>query len=483
MVKQERKRRCCGIDVHKNSVSVCLLPAEGQPEGAVKRRNFPTFTRDLKQLRTWLKKSGVTDIAMESTGQYWRPLWNVLEGEFEKLLLVNPQHIKGLDGRKTDRRDAQWIAELLEDKRLKGSWVPSREIRELRDLTRQRVHTKEDLTRVRNRIEQLCQSGNIKVSSVASDLFGKSGRSMLKALVEGKRDAGWMADYARGTLRNKKAELEAALEGTFTAEQRWLLGRELMQMEWLEQQVAALEEEIEQRVACFSEPVRRLMTIPGVDRITAWTIVAEIGVDLRAFEDARHLVSWAGLCPGNRESGGKRMSGRTRKANSYIKRALCQAAWAAAHTKNTYLSAFYRRLYVRKGAPKAVMALAHHILTIVYHVLARGEEYVELGADYYDRRNKTRVVNRLVKRLAGLGFQVTLNPSSPLEFEEAVPNDPPPVLPPEGGGEGAVSDVAVRRRGRGRPCKCAERGIICGHGRLPDAKSLIEKPPTRVEFS
>ncbi len=220
MAKEGLRRRCCGIDVHTNSVSVCVLPAEGQKDEAVKRRNFPTFTRDLKQLRSWLKKCGVTEIAMESTGQYWRPLWNLLEGEFEKLLLVNPQHIKGLDGRKTDRRDAQWIAELLEDKRLKGSWVPPREIRELRDLTRQRVHTQGDLTRVRNRIEQLCQSGNIKVSSVATDLFGKSGRSMLKALVEGKRDAGWMADYARGTLRNKKPALEAALEGTFTTEQR-----------------------------------------------------------------------------------------------------------------------------------------------------------------------------------------------------------------------------------------------------------------------
>jgi transposase len=480
-VKEGLKRRCCGIDVHKTSVSVCVLPAEGQKGEVVKRRNFPTFTRDLKQLRNWLKKCGVTEIAMESTGQYWRPLWNVLEGEFEKLLLVNPQHIKGLDGRKTDRRDAQWIAELLEDKRLKGSWVPPREIRELRDLTRQRVHTQEDLTRVRNRIEQLCQSGNIKVSSVATDLFGKSGRSMLKALVEGKRDAGWMADYARGTLRNKKRELEVALEGTFTAEQRWLLRRELLQMEWLEQQVATMEAEIEQRVAGFSEPLRRLLTIPGVDRIIAWTILAEVGVDVSAFEDARHLASWAGLCPGNRESGGQRKSGRTRKANCYVKRAFCQAAWAASHTKNTYLSAFYRRLCVRKGAPKAVMALAHHIITIVYHLLARQEQYVELGGDYYDQRNKTKTVDRLVKRLTGLGFEVTLNPSQALEFEPVVPAEPPSVLPlPLDSG---ASEVAADRRKRGRPCKCAERGIVCKHGRWPEPKSLIEQPSTSGEFS
>jgi len=200
---------------------------------------------------------------------------------------VNPQHSKGLDGRKTDRRDAQWIAELLEDGRLKGSFVPPREIRELRDLTRQRVHTLEDRTRVRNRIEQLCQANNIKVSSVATDLFGLSGRSMLKALVEGKRDAGWMADYARGTLR-KKRQLESALDGTFTAEQRWLLGRELAQMEWLEKQLEAIEAEIERRTAAFSEELRRLVTIPSVDCITAWTIVAEVGVDMQPFEDARH---------------------------------------------------------------------------------------------------------------------------------------------------------------------------------------------------
>jgi transposase len=343
------------------------------------------------------------------------------------------------------------------------------------------VHTQEDLTRVRNRIEQLCQSGNIKVSSVATDLFGKSGRSMLKALVEGKRDAGWMADYARGTLRNKKRELEVALEGTFTAEQRWLLRRELLQMEWLEQQVATMEAEIEQRVAGFSEPLRRLLTIPGVDRIIAWTILAEVGVDVSAFEDARHLASWAGLCPGNRESGGQRKSGRTRKANCYVKRAFCQAAWAASHTKNTYLSAFYRRLCVRKGAPKAVMALAHHIITIVYHLLARQEQYVELGGDYYDQRNKTKTVDRLVKRLTGLGFEVTLNPSQALEFEPVVPAEPPSVLPlPLDSG---ASEVAADRPKRGRPCKCAERGIVCKHGRWPEPKSLIEQPSTSGEFS
>jgi transposase len=232
------------------------------------------------------------------------------------------------------------IADLPESGKLKGSWVPPKPIRELRDLTRHRVNVLEDLNRAKNRIEQLCQTGNIKVSSVATDLFGVSGRKMRKAIVEGKHDPGWMADYARGRLRGKRRESELALQGTFTAEQRWLLDKELRQVEWLETQTEALEQEIERRVAVFEEPMQRLATIPGIDRKTAWTIVAEVGVDLSAFAEAKHLASWAGLCPGNRESGGKRMSGRTRKANRYVKRAMCQAAWAASHTKDTYLSAF-----------------------------------------------------------------------------------------------------------------------------------------------
>ena len=375
---EPKHRRCCGIDVHKKSVTVCVLPPVGKPEMEVRKRNFRTFTRDLKQLRAWLKNCKVTEIAMESTGQYWRSIWNLLEDHFEKLILVNPQHIKGLNGHKTDPKDAQWIAELLETGKLKGSWVPAREIREVRDLTRQRVHVLEDMNRVKNRIEQLCQTGNIKVSSVATDLFGVSGRRMLKAVVEGKHDAGWMADYARGSLRGKRRELELALEGSFTGNQRWLLDKELRQLEWLESQIPVLEQEIERQLGPFQEPMRRLMTIPGIDRKTAWTIVAELGVDMGVFTDSKHLASWAGLCPGNRESGGKRMSGRTRKANRYVKRGMCQAAWAASHTKNTYLHAFYRRIQMRKGAPKAVMALAHHMIAIVYNTLARGEEYVEL---------------------------------------------------------------------------------------------------------
>ena len=470
---KEKHRRCCGIDVHKDSVMVCVLPPMGQSQIAVKKRRFPTFTRDLRQLRAWLKNCQVTEIAMESTGQYWRPLWNLLEGEFAKLILVNPQHIKGLNGYKTDPKDAQWIADLLEGGKLKGSWVPPRPIRELRDLTRQRVHVLEDVNRAKNRIEQLCQTGNIKVSSVATDLFGASGRRMLQAIVEGKHDAGWMADYAQGKLRGKRRQLEYALEGSFTGEQRWLLDRELRQVKWLEEQIEVLEQEIERRVAVFAESIQRLLTIPGIDRKTAWTIVAEVGVDMSVYRDARHLASWAGLCPGNRESGGKRMSGRTRKANRYVKRALGQAAWAAAHTKQTYLSAFYRRMSVRKGAPKAVVALAHHMLTVVYQVLSRGEEYVEFGGDYYDQRSKPKVVARLVTRLVRLGYSVDLTPLQPQTSEDLTPAASVP-------GQITESAAVKPKRRTGRPCKCAERGLICKHQTVIQINSLIQETSSPV---
>jgi transposase len=349
--------------------------------------------------------------------------------------------------------------------KLRGSWVPPRAMRELRDLTRQRVHVLEDLNRAKNRIEQLCQSGNIKVSSVATDLFGVSGRKMLQAIVEGKHDAGWMADYAKGSLRGKRRESALALEGSFTGEQRWLLERELRQVEWLEQQSAAMEQEIARRVVAFEEPIRRLMTIPGMERRTAWTIVAEIGVEMSVFADGPHLASWAGLCPGNRESGGKRMSGRGRKANRYVKRAMCQAAWAASHTKQTYLSAFYRRMCVRKGAPKAVMALAHHLLLVIYPVLRRGEEYVELGGDYYDQRNKPQVVARLVRRLSQLGYAVQLQPTETIPSQGfATAPTTLAVAPTETSapiGQGGSSTTLPAKRRRGPPMQvCREENSL-----------------------
>lgn len=419
-------RRCCGIDVHKKNISVCVLPPVGNRAIAVKQEVFRTFTRDLKRLRVWLLKCKVTEIVMESTGQYWRPVWNVLEGAFPRLLLMNPQHVKGLKGRKTDRLDAQWLATKLQNEDLKGSFIPPRDIRELRDLTRLRVHWLQDLNRVKNRIGQLCETGNIKISCVATDLFCFSGRQMLASLAEGRRDAGWMADYARGSLRGKKYQLELALQGTFSDHQRSVLARLLDQLKSLEQRIAELTAEIEKRVAIYEDLLRRLDTIPGFDRITAWTVLAELGTDMSVFEDADHLASWAAVCPGNRESGGKRMSGKTRKGNRYLRRALCQSAWAATHKKDSHLAVLFRRIRARRGEQKAILALAHELLTIVFHVLLHDTVYKELGADHYDQQNKPKVTRKLVERLQRLGYYVTLQPvETPVESTSSIAPTPP----------------------------------------------------------
>jgi transposase len=449
-------RRCCGIDVHKKSVTVCVLPPVGTAESGVKTRVFRTFTRDLRELRGWLKHCRVSEVIMESTGQYWRAVWNVLEGEIARLVLMNPAHVKGLDGRKTDCMDARWLAEQLESRRLKGCFVPPRPLRELRDLTRARVHLLQEANRVKNRITQLCESGNLKISSVASDLFGVSGRRMLQAVVEARHDAGWIADYARGTLRSKpkQQELRRALEGTFTDHQRSMLAEQLKHLEWLEREVSVLETEIRERMLDYQAQMELLVTIPGVDRITAWTLLAELGPDMSVFDDAQHAASWAGLCPGNRESGGKRLSGRTRKANPYLRRTLCQAAWAASHTKGTYLAACYRRVRGNRGHNKAIVALAHQLLIIAYHLLGTGQPYRELGEDYFDQRNKPKVTRRLVERLTRLGFAVTLQP--------IVAPAPVATLPTDSAAATSVTPIPPRR-GPGRPCKCASRGLPCSH--------------------
>ena len=456
-------RRCCGIDVHKKMLTVCVLAPVGSRGVAVKEQKFRTFTRDLKRLRQWLVQCKVTEIVMESTGQYWRPVWNILEEhEFGRLVLVNPQSVKALKGRKTDRIDARWLATRLERDDLKGSFIPPRDIRELRDLTRLRVHWLEDLNRVKNRIGQLCESGNIKISSVASDLFGVSGRRMLASLTEGNRTPGWMADYARGTLRARKAQLEMALQGTFTAHQRAVLSRLLAQMHGLETQLQEVTAAIEKHVASHEDLIARLDTIPGIDRITAWTVLAEIGTDMSVFGDAPHLASWAALCPGNRESGGKRISGKTRKGNRYIRRALCQSAWAAAHTKDTHVAALFRRVRARRGEQKAIMAVAHQLLTIIFHVVRDGGIYKELGTTYCNERKKPQVVRRLVDRLQKLGYQVMLQPIEPAPAPQTVRQQPTELQP---------TPVAATGRRRGRPCKCAVRGIPCKHGRVPSGVS------------
>lgn len=464
-------RRCCGIDVHKKSVSVCVLPPEGQ-QGTVKHEKFRTFLRDLKRLRAWLKLCKVTEVAMESTGQYWRPLWNVLEGEIPRLVLLNPAHVKGLAGRKTDRRDAEWLARLQEREQLRGSFIPPLQIRELRELTRTRVHWLQDCNRTKNRIAQVCEAGNIKISSVASDLFGVSGRRMLAALIEGKRDCGWMADYARGALRSKRDQLQMALEGTLSSHQRGLLRRLTGQMNTLEGEIAELTRAIETRVAPWEATIASLTQIPGVDRISAWSILAEIGTDMSAFPDARHLASWAAVCPGNRESGGRRMSGKTRKGNSYLRRILCQAAWAATNQRGSYLGTLYRRVRGRRGHQKAIMAVAHQILTIIYHMLRDKEPYRELGTAYYDEQRKPEITRRLVERLQRLGYQVTLEVPLRAEEIQEIGSLPPP-----------AEQAPPLKRKRGRPCKCIDRGIACAHGSAPAKAPETTAPRCENQFA
>jgi transposase len=452
-------RRCCGIDVHKKSLSVCVRPPVGGSPLPLRQETFRTFTRDLRRLRAWLKSLRVTDIVLESTGQYWRPVWNLLEDQFPRLLLVNPQHVKALAGRKTDRRDAQWLAERLEQNQLQASFLPPRAIRELRDLTRLRVHWLQDLNRIQNRIGDLCESANIKISSVASSLFGLSGRAMLASLVTGDRDPGWMADYARGTLRNKKEQLELALEGTFTPHQRQLLSRLLEQMQSLERQLSTLAVSIEALLAPYENVIQRLITIPGIDRISAVNLISEIGVDMEAFGDAAHLASWAALCPGNCESGGKRLSGKTRQGNRYVRRLLCQSAWAATHVKDSHLASLYRRIRSRRGEQKALVAVAHQLLVIAFHVIQDGTVYREPEAKPVSEQQKPKLTRRLVERLQQLGFEVTLQAVSELR------SAPKPVPQP-------VPEESLRSgRKRGRPCKCVERGIVCRHVRAPESGS------------
>jgi len=454
------QRRCCGIDVHKKKLMVHVLPPQGQMETRPLEREFRTFTRDLRQLRDWLKECGVSEVVMEATGQYWRPVWNVLEQHIPSVMLVNPQHVKALAGRKTDRIDSRRLARFLERGELVGSFIPPRPIRELRDLTRSRIHLVEEVNRVKNRISALCETGNIKVSSVATDLFGTSGRRMLHSVADGNQDAGWMADYAQGRLRQKRQELSLALDGDFSECQRWMLREALAHLKHIEKAITDLQAEIGKRMQAYEDQIQHLVTIPGVDRIVAWTIIAELGTDMSVFPDAKHVASWVGICPGNHESAGKQMSGRTRKGNPYLRRDLCQAAWAASHTKGTYLAALHRRFTVRHGHNKAIMAVAHRILIVAYQMLRKGEDYQEHGGNYFDRQDRSRVTTRLVGRLTSLGYHVSLQPASTVvapvqtlatEGERATPTPGGTPLP------------KAARRPPGRPCKCAIRGITCTH--------------------
>lgn len=397
---------CCGLDVHKKSVTACVLWASGRRR---ETRAFGTFTRELLELGDWMRACGVTHVAMESTGVYWKPVWNLLEGQFE-VLLVNAQHIKAVPGRKTDQKDSEWIADLLQHGLLRASFVPPTPIRELRDLTRYRASLAQEINRIANRIQKVLEDANIKLASVATDTLGASGRAMLEAIVNGEQDSQRLAEMSRGLLRNKIPELQQALQGRVSAHHRFLLRELLDHHYFVHSKMQRIEQEVAERLGPFQSEVARLCTIPGVDRVTAWGLLAEIGLNMKQFPDAQHLASWAGLCPGSHESAGKRKSGKIRKGSLWLRRCLCQGAWAVSTKKNNYFSALYRRLAVRRGSKRATIAVAHKLLIIAYYILRDGTCYSDLGADYFDRLNPEGLRRRLTKRLEGLGFKVTVEP-------------------------------------------------------------------------
>jgi transposase len=401
---------CCGLDVHKKSVTACVLWASGRRR---QTREFGTFTRELLELADWLRACGVTHVALESTGVYWKPVWNLLEGQFE-VLLVNAQHIKAVPGRKTDQKDSEWIADLLQHGLLRASFVPPTPTRELRDLRRYRASLTQEINRIANRIQKVLEDANIKLASVATDTLGASGRAMLEAIVNGEQDSQRLAEMAQGKLRNKIPELQEALQGRISRHPRFLLRELLDHFYFVESKMQRIEKEVAERLDPFQSEIAQLCTIPGVDRVTAWGLLAEIGLNMNQFPDAQHLASWAGLCPGSHESAGKRKSGKIRKGSLWLRRCLCQGAWAVSTKKNNYLSALYRRLAARRGTKRATIAVAHNILVIAYYILRDGTCYRDLGPDYFDRLNPEGLRRRLTKRLEGLGFKVTLEPLAQL---------------------------------------------------------------------
>jgi transposase len=403
--------RCAGIDVHKQSVSVCVLLSGTGPEPQREIRQYGTTTSELRELAEWLRQCGVTHAAMESTGVYWKPVYNILESACE-LILVNARHIKQVPGRKTDKADCAWIASLLRHGLLKASFVPPGEIRELRDLCRMRTTLVRECVQVGNRLRKVLEDANIKLDSVASDALGKSGRAMIQALIEGEQSPTALASLALGRLKSRHEQLTAALEGRVTAHHRFLL-RELMdQLQYLEGKVARFEQEIERHMPPFEWAATHLMTMPGVDRVAACALIAEIGVDMTRFASARHLASWAGLCPGNHESAGRQRNGKSHRGNRWIKGLMTEIAWAASRTKGTYASSFYRRLVVRRGARRALVALANAHLQAVWFLLTHQAPYRDLGADYLDRIRKHDTTRALVRRLERLGHKVTLVPAA-----------------------------------------------------------------------
>jgi transposase len=401
--------RCCGLDIHKKTVVACLLTTEkGQPP-AKAIRTFGTMTTDLLALADWLHTAGCTHVAMESTGVYWRPIYNLLEGLFT-LLVVNAQHMKAVPGRKTDVKDAEWIADLLRHGLLRGSFIPSKPQRQLRELTRHRTTLVQDRARVINRLQAVLEDANIKLASVVTDIRGVSAREMLEALIAEQRDVDALADLARGRLRTKRAQLTEALQGYFTSHHSFLLTEYLSQIDYLDEAIDRVSAAIDQHLVADREAVALLDTIPGVSQRSAEILLAEIGTDMTRFPNAKHLASWAGMCPGHHDSGGKRLSGKTRKGNRWLRQVLVEVAHVASRTRQTYLAAQYRRMAARRGKKRALIAVGHTILSLVYTLLTRKQPYDDLGATYFDALDQHRIERRLVGRLERLGYRVSLQP-------------------------------------------------------------------------
>jgi transposase len=402
--------RCVGLDVHKKTVVACVLLT--QSDGTVHRevRTFSTMTADLLRLSDWLETLEVQVVALESTGVYWQPVFNLLE-DGRTIILVNPQHIKAVPGRKTDVKDSEWLADLLRHGLLTPSFIPPAPIRELRELTRYRKHLAEARAREVNRVQQVLESANIKLASVATDVLGKSGRAMLGALIAGEQDPAILAELARGRMRSKRPELQLALDGRLVGRHRTLLQHLLAHIDFLDQSIAELEAEIEQCLAPFEPAVALAQTLPGIAETAATAIIAELGTDMTRFASDKHLASWAGVCPGNKQSGGKRLSGKTTHGNPYLRAVLGEVAWAISHTKDNYLSAQFHRIARRRGKQKAVVAVSHSVLVILYHMLREGRPYRDLGPDYFEKLEATQIERYHVRRLEQLGYTVTLIPA------------------------------------------------------------------------
>jgi transposase len=404
--------RCAGLDVHKQTVVVCVMLTA--PTGKVQKqlRTFATTTTELLALADWLTAEQVSHVSIESTGVYWRPIFNILEAVCT-VILVNAQHIKAVPGRKTDVRDSEWLADLLRHGLLKASFIPPQPIRDLRDLVRYRKTLVYERSTQVNRIHKLLETANIKLTSVVSDVMGKSGHAMLEALLAGHSDAEAVAELARGSLRGKLPQLREALEGRIDAHHRVLLGQLLAHLEFLEKSLHTLLVEIEQRLDPYEQAIARLVQIPGLQRQSACAILAEIGDDMSRFPSAKHLCSWAGVAPGNKQSGGKRLHAPTTKGNTRLRAALAEVVWVIAHMKGNYLSAQYHRLARRIGKKKAVVAVSHSILTIIYHLLSEQSDYQDLGASYFESLDKERLRAGAIRRLEALGYKVTVEEVTP----------------------------------------------------------------------